>query len=282
MAMGLYNLSITGSVLRMPYQTYVETYTMAPIFTWQNAYAERPYRNAVQAAFNEGEMDVYRQRSTMHGFISAKRDQLWELWEFYAGTAFALPLILMGPILILRSVRNRWMLLSIITTCIVVLSVFAETFVNKHYFAPITSLVILYVLYALRLLRWRDSVLGRFVLALTLGLCLFSLGRSVFDMSLYGRVIDWRQNRTAILRQLQQAPGRHLIIVHYTPQHFVAQEYVYNEADIDNAKVVWARDLGPAANMRLIEYFKDRKAWLLEPDGQSHPMVKPYSLESSY
>jgi hypothetical protein len=31
-------------------------------------------------------------------------------------------------------------------------------------------------------------------------------------------------------------------------------------------KVVWANDMGPQQNQELIEYFKDRKVWLVEPD----------------
>ena len=41
-------------------------------------------------------------------------------------------------------------------------------------------------------------------------------------------------------------------------------EWVYNEAEIDQAKVIWARDMNPTENCKLIGYFKDRRIWLLE------------------
>jgi hypothetical protein len=47
---------------------------------------------------------------------------------------------------------------------------------------------------------------------------------------------------------------------------------VYNEADIDRAKVVWARDMGPEKNQELLAYYKDRRVWLVEPD---KPPVNP-------
>ena len=30
--------------------------------------------------------------------------------------------------------------------------------------------------------------------------------------------------------------------------------------------VVWARDMGAAKNQELIDYYKDRRVWLVEPD----------------
>jgi hypothetical protein len=52
---------------------------------------------------------------------------------------------------------------------------------------------------------------------------------------------------------------------------------VYNEADIDGAKVVWAREMDADQNLRLLEYFNDRQVWLLEV-GQNRPPFKlvPY------
>ena len=54
-------------------------------------------------------------------------------------------------------------------------------------------------------------------------------------------------------------------------------EWVYNAADIDSAKVVWARDMTPALNRELIGYFKDRRMWLVEPDCDP-PKVSNYAF----
>jgi hypothetical protein len=53
--------------------------------------------------------------------------------------------------------------------------------------------------------------------------------------------------------------------VRYGPEHVVDDEYVYNPADIDGAKVVWARDMGQAGNDELTHYFSNRQIWLLQP-----------------
>jgi hypothetical protein len=56
------------------------------------------------------------------------------------------------------------------------------------------------------------------------------------------------------------------VIVRYAPDHNVHNEWVYNSARIDESEIVWARDMGNAANRELLDYFHDRKVWLLEPD----------------
>jgi len=52
-------------------------------------------------------------------------------------------------------------------------------------------------------------------------------------------------------------------------------EWVYNEPEIDLAQVVWARDLGEAKSCRLIQYYSQRKVWLLEADA-TPPQLGPY------
>jgi hypothetical protein len=51
--------------------------------------------------------------------------------------------------------------------------------------------------------------------------------------------------------------------------------WVYNGADIDGSKVVWANDMGPEKNRELIQYFKGWQVWLVEPD-QSPARVSVY------
>ncbi len=66
-------------------------------------------------------------------------------------------------------------------------------------------------------------------------------------------------------RELQRSPGDHLVIVHYKSPSKLKYDWVYNEADIENARVVWARDMGRPANKELTDYFSGRRAWLVEP-----------------
>lgn len=74
----------------------------------------------------------------------------------------------------------------------------------------------------------------------------------------------WATERSRILQNLERTGGFHLIIVKYCNTHYPNHHWVYNRADIDNAKVVWAMDMGLEKNKELLDYFNDRKVWLLE------------------
>jgi hypothetical protein len=50
---------------------------------------------------------------------------------------------------------------------------------------------------------------------------------------------------------------------------------VYNGADIDGSKVVWAREMDAADNLELMRYYGDRKVWLVEPDAMPAG-IEPY------
>jgi hypothetical protein len=57
------------------------------------------------------------------------------------------------------------------------------------------------------------------------------------------------------------------VIVRYSLNHNPSfNEWVYNAADIDGSKVIWAQDMGPANDLELIHYYKDRRVWLVQPD----------------
>jgi hypothetical protein len=86
------------------------------------------------------------------------------------------------------------------------------------------------------------------------------------------------ERRIAVNQQLGKLPGRLLVFVRYWPQHIFQEEWVYNAADIDGARIVWARDLGAAENEKLQRNYPDRPAWLLEPDARP-PKLSPYQPE---
>ncbi|HEY6147076.1 MAG TPA: hypothetical protein VIZ69_05235, partial [Thermoanaerobaculia bacterium] len=60
------------------------------------------------------------------------------------------------------------------------------------------------------------------------------------------------------------------------PKHDPHREWVFNGADIDGSKVLFARELDPVQNALLLDYFRDRQVWEVDPDagpGQPTPPV---------
>jgi len=71
------------------------------------------------------------------------------------------------------------------------------------------------------------------------------------------------KSRILVFEKLQAEPGKHLVMVRYNEDDLsVHDEWVYNSADIDKSKIVWARELEKTQNEKLFAYFKDRKIWL--------------------
>jgi hypothetical protein len=82
--------------------------------------------------------------------------------------------------------------------------------------------------------------------------------------------------RKPVEMQLAALPGEHLVLVRYSKDHNSGEEYVYNEADIDHAKTVWAREIPGVDLVPLLQYFRNRDVWVYEPD-EDDSVVSPYS-----
>jgi hypothetical protein len=89
---------------------------------------------------------------------------------------------------------------------------------------------------------------------------------------------NWPYRRAALIESLSKLDRGQLVIVRYpTPDWQASEEWVYNGADIDRQRVVFAHDLGTEQDRALLAYYPDRTALLLTFDsasGQEH--IEPY------
>jgi hypothetical protein len=81
--------------------------------------------------------------------------------------------------------------------------------------------------------------------------------------------------RKPVEDQLAAMPGEHLVLVRYSKDHNSGEEYVYNQADIDRAKTVWAREIPGRDLAPLLQYFRNRDVWIYEPD-EDDSTARPY------
>jgi hypothetical protein len=75
--------------------------------------------------------------------------------------------------------------------------------------------------------------------------------------------------------------GKHLVIVAAADYRGGDTDWIYNAADIDSAKVIWARDMGWDANRELVRYYGDRRIWIIRSDA-SVVLLYPYPREEQF
>ncbi len=293
LATGYYYFRVTGSPLLMPYQVNRQTYSMAPYFIWQHTRPNPGYRHEVMRTFYERELRDFQRNRTFAGFFLRTADKIGAGWRVFLGSALTLPLIAFPWV-----VRARKMRFPLVVAGIFLLGVSVETWVLPHYLAPATALVVLFVVQSMRHLqlwgvrlgrgqhqpidasvaypvaksakRMGQTAIGRALVRAALMICVsmvvFRLAAALLHLAIEPAWPRGNLHRARVLDRLQHTPGVHVVIVRYGPQHAVDDEWVYNRADIDRAKVVWARDMGDANNEDLLDYFPNRQFWLLEPD----------------
>ena len=93
----------------------------------------------------------------------------------------------------------------------------------------------------------------------------------------------WPNRRAALIERLSAMERRQLVIVRYpSPDWNIIEEWVYNSADIDHQRVVFAHDLGMPQNRALLRYYPDRTAMLLTFDTVSkQEQIEPYPVTRS-
>ncbi|HXO32065.1 MAG TPA: hypothetical protein VN901_06945 [Candidatus Acidoferrales bacterium] len=276
-ATGYYYYRVTGSPFRMTYQVEVETYAAAPFFIWQTPRPETSYHNEVMGDFYRWEVKVFERNRTVTGYPRRAAQYLISWWYFYLGPLLSLPLLALPQV-----VRESKMRLPLAICAAMVPALAVETWNMPHYFSPATCALWLVVVQGVRHLRhWspaRRPLGTALVRAIPVLACAMILLRVTAAMVHVQIEVAWPRGnlkRATILRQLQHFPSQQLVIVVYDPGHNFDREWVYNDADIDAAKVAWARDMGTDGNQKLLSYFKDRRVWRVNADSAS-PMLQSY------
>ncbi|MBZ5642797.1 MAG: hypothetical protein LAO19_08570 [Acidobacteriia bacterium] len=289
-AMGYYNWRVTGHPLRTAYDVSMSTVNPVPYFPWQSLRPIPEYQFKVFRDFYVNFLlPQYQEVRTAGGFATVTWSKIKRLSSFYFGAALGLPLLMA---LFMGGFRNvfltRLRFLSIVAA-VTLTGLFLEVQYAPHYAAPLACVFLCFVVQAMRYVRvWgrQRRPIGLLAMRAVPALCLISLALGAAQIaSGYYITQDWPHSwysvhignvdRTRLTDELAQMPGRQLVIVRYEPWHSVHDEWVFNSSDIDGSKTVWARDMDPVQNQELIQYFHDRRVWLLDPD-KSRSRLMPY------
>ena len=76
-----------------------------------------------------------------------------------------------------------------------------------------------------------------------------------------GAFVTTRTNRNEMIQKLLGIPGRHLVLIRDIDAKALVDGWVWNEADVDQSRIVWARSIDPVADQRAIGYWAGRSVW---------------------
>jgi hypothetical protein len=289
--LGYYDYRAFGSPLTLPYTVGRATYAMAPYFVWQTPRPEPIYRHEVlRNYYYLTELNISSKTRSLSGYLFMKLLLATGSLLFYTGIILLPPLIMLRHTLMDRRIR-------FLVLCVLVMmaGMAIQVFLLPHYLAPFTVAFYAIGLQAMRHLRlWRpqNQPVGLALVRLMIAVCLVMSGLRLFAGPLHIALPQYPAaawnftwygpdhfgtERLRVEEQLKHGAGEQLAIVRYSSRHNPFDEWVYNTADIDGSSVVWAREMDAANNRELIDYYKDRKVWLVEPD--SFPAtVSPYPI----
>jgi hypothetical protein len=279
--MCVYNQSTTGNPFLSPYAVERRRYAMVqlPHFIWMQLAPAPQYRYPeMRAYYTEWEAGQFRFAKTGRGFAVASLIKIEMTWFFFLGPALTIGLLMAHRALRDRRVRPLlWIGLASAAWLA------PQPWLIVHYLAPVTGVFLVLTLQGARHLRvWKPG--GRRVgLFLARAIPLICLSMVAVRIIVRPAPHEWNTSRLALwcctdegntsreklIARLEEMGDRHLVFIRYAPDHNYHHEWVYNAADIDNSKVVFARELNAASDRKLIEYFKDRLVWLVKPDEET-------------
>jgi hypothetical protein len=288
--MGYYNRRVFGNPLILPYQVNRQTYAVAPVFLWLSPKPSPEYRYSVMRDFYiQAELKDFLYARTTTGFLACTVQKLGIVTLFFFGVAL-LPPLLMLP----WALRDRRIRYLVFASLCYGFGLAVNAWFFPHYAAPFAGGIYVLLLQCMRHLRvWRLSgvpsglMLVRSLTLVCAAMVLVRLGAEPFGLTVNRFPSMWYGTeplglpRARVMQQMSNYPGLQLAIVRYAPNHLPFDDWVYNSADIDNSKVVWAREMDSGrAAPELLSYYGSRKVWLVEPDAIP-PKVSPYPAPST-
>jgi hypothetical protein len=260
-----HNRAVTGDPLKLPYQLSRELQGVpqTPIIQAPVPYPARELTPEQRQCYLWPRQ--LRDEMFTRAGLGMQLRKPWFIVLFYCGfTLLALSAIA------LKERRNRWVALSLLILAGQL--AFSSLYITLSPNAAAGTAVVIPVMLAIAARRIRNRLRLRLPparAALIVGLLLAAgaleglfFNVEAYDQDSYRRYAA----RDQILRRLQRTPGNHLVLVRYGPTHDFRDEWVYNRAAVDAAKVVWVRFPDDRGRARLFAGFPGRRVWIADVD----------------
>src|SRR6267154_2635959 len=291
-SMAFYFWKTTGQPFRPPYLAYEQTHSSVPLFPWSHRGPIPSYSSSTLRNVYEGRLLEQFKFAVEHPFQNITL-RIFHFWLFYLGPMLTVLFLLLllalpfGTKLSDFSARTQFLLLA---AALSFAGMLLPVYFEVHYAAPMTALIFALVLSAMKYIHdwsWRTKPVGLGIMRVVVVSCvLLAIVRVSAQVpgvsSPPPQFRSWATEnskfpeREEILSALNNMGGFHLVIAKNATDKNIF-DLVYNAADIDASKIVWARDLGPAKNQQLIDYYKGRTIWIVDPT-DLHPKLMSYLL----
>jgi hypothetical protein len=279
--LAVYFRQITGSPFVTTYQIALKTYGWPMGFAWTPP-LKIEHTHIEFARYYKFELT---ERETVDGpidFLEYLTFRVQEYWRFFYGPVLTIPLLFVAGVW-----RRRRLFFLALSGA--VFAVMLEGPASPHYIAPATVVLVAILVECVRHMRAaRVQLSGALLMAMGLVLVL-RIGAQDLHLP-YSQEVNFQSwccglegnlNKSRIIRQLEQAPGGHLVFVKAKTNEKNLFQWIYNDADIDASRIVWARDLGEARNAQLADFYHgSRTVWLVDPNVEPAQIIryKPNSL----
>ncbi len=292
--MAYYNFRLTGHATQFPYTVYARQHDAVPSFVWGKFRTpSTPQNPQMRIFYEQAEHDLLTARvwNSHPQVIFQDIYQAASALSWFWGRLTVMALVL-G---LAWTIHDRRVRLLIIEAAVCFAGLCISTWLFPHYTGPFVAVIFCLATQTMRHLRHVSLIRKPTGVGLTRELVIAML--AITSVRLYTQLHTREENnspavsraseianlnsglpgimRAGIVGTLNDMPGDHLIIVRYAPDHFTHQEWVYNSADIDHSKIVWARDLPDTDLAPLLHYFSARHVWLFTPD-TTPPSLSPY------
>ncbi|MEP6717053.1 MAG: hypothetical protein ABJC09_15895 [Terriglobia bacterium] len=269
-----YNNAVTGHPLDPPYLAYRRQYGVPQSYWWQPAITISHFANNQLAANYRDQLDHWRQRYSAAALWNSTWRRARDFWRFFIGP-FATPALLFAGLLFRRQKLRPWLWIS---------ALFILDHATYHAWypqqsAPETVLIVLLLVECWRSLRaWQRprgygialtrSLTAAFIAAILLlsvgHIFLHRLPRPIHDI--WASLVPESDPREAVIERLNGLPGKHLVFIYYRSSQLRYDEWVFNEADIPNSRIVFARAISPESDRILAAALPGRDLWNVDAD----------------
>jgi hypothetical protein len=269
-----YNWRTTGDPAEHPYMVYHRLYDPVPLFLWLPEKPLPRYRHAVMATEADRFLRHYRDLKSPRYYLNKIRESAHWLWYFFAGPLLSLPLLALP-----WALRDPWTRLALVAILLTALGLLTLSFWRPpHYAAPLAAPALLVGVRCVRQVRLfapGGRAIGRRLTAVLLPATLAGIPFQVASLASGRR--SWASERVAVERRLLAEPRDDLVLVRFGPWA-PDNGWISNGADRERASIVWARQMGPAADCALVAHYAGREVWdLAVGDGLSAPVIERYT-----